>query len=327
MITQPVRIAMVGCGRMGWHHSERLKEDGRGVVTALLDRVPSAAAGLQKAFWPASKIFQSLDQLSGCIDVDAAILSTPTVEHFQQAMRCLDNGWHVLCEKPLASDADQIRMLITRSGLAAELGQRFSLGYQRRHLAIYKTMRREILSGRWGRVRAVVSHNMENWQSTIGGTWRDDPCQNSGGFITDAGSHKLDCIFYVTELRPIEVFARCQNWGSQVEINASISALLTDDVTATIEFIGNAQYFAEDLHVHCEDADLMLRHGELWLVREGHRELLPADEPESSPVQGLLDSILHGAAEISPPSAALPVYELTQGILKSHRLGQSVRIN
>jgi predicted dehydrogenase len=177
-----------------------------------------------------------------------------------------------------------------------------------------------------GAVRAIVSHNVENWQQTIAGTWRDDPQQNPGGYLTDAGSHKLDSIFYVTGLKPREVFARCQNWGSQVEIVTSVSALLSDYVTATIDFVGHAQYLGEDLTIHCERADLMIRHGELWNARDGRMELLPVDEPESTPVKSFLDSILLGAEEISPPSAALPVYDLTQAILKSGRIGTSVSV-
>ena len=57
--------------------------------------------------------------------------------------------------------------------LAQAQGRVFSLGYQRRHTALYRTIRREVQSGKWGAVRAVVSHNVENWQQTIGGTWRD----------------------------------------------------------------------------------------------------------------------------------------------------------
>ena len=322
----PLRFALVGCGRMGRHHSERLIADGRGEVVALLDALPEMALALQRDLWPRASVCRDLDDLLSLDNIDAAILCTPTAEHFVQATRCLDRGWHLLCEKPLASNREQILELIARAEAAAALGQKFSLGYQRRHTAIYKTLRREVLSGEWGRVRAVVSHNVENWQSTIGGTWRDDPIQNPGGFVTDAGSHKLDTIFYVTGLAPVEAFARSQTWGSRVEIVTSVSALLTHDVTATIDFIGHAQYLGEEFHVHCERADLMLRHGEFWLARDGRLERRAVDESESTPVASLLDTILYGAVEISPPAAALPVYDLTQAILASGRKGQPVTV-
>ncbi|MBM4077744.1 MAG: Gfo/Idh/MocA family oxidoreductase [Planctomycetes bacterium] len=238
----------------------------------------------------------------------------------------MDRSWHVLCEKPLAATRREIVELIERSEIARSKHQAFALGYQRRHTSLYKAARHEVRSGRWGKVRALVSHNVENWQSMIPGTWRDDPAQNPGGFVTDAGSHKIDSLFYVTGLKPVEVFARSQTWGSHVEIVTSASALLTENVTATIDFIGHAQYLGEDLSIHCEKGDLLLRHGELWIGQKGRLERLPYDDQNSTPVTSLIDSILLQTEEISPPSAALPVFDLTQAILESSRTRKLVEI-
>jgi len=312
-----IRFAMIGCGRMGRHHSQKIIADGRGEVVALFDANSSMAKGLRDDAWPAAIVSETLADLLSQDKVDAAIICTPTAEHCRQAKSCLERQWHVLCEKPLASNRTEILELISLAEACRARGQAFSLGYQRRYTSLFRTLRREVLSKRWGAVRAITSHNVENWQPTIGGTWRDEPAQNPGGFITDAGSHKIDLLFYVTGLKPVEVFARCQKWGSQVEIVSSVSALLSENVSLTMDFIGNAQYLGEDLHIHCEHADLMIRHEELWIAREGRRERLVADEPNSNPVSSLLDVILKGETDLSPPEAALPVYDMTQAILAS----------
>ena len=320
------RFAILGCGRMGRHHGQLLNADGRGEIVALLDFDRATAESLREQCCPAARVCDDLDELVSHDDVDAAIICTPTAEHHRQAAACLERGWHLLCEKPLAANRGEILDLIRRADEGQRSGRVFSLGYQRRHTSLYRTIRREVRSGRWGAVRAIVSHNVENWQPTIAGTWRDDPRQNPGGFVTDAGSHKLDSLFYITGLEPREAFARCQTWGSQVEIVSSVSALLSGGVTATIDFIGHAQYLGEDLAIHCERADLMLRHGEFWIACEGRMDRQPIDEPESTPVASFLDSILLGAAELSPPSAALPVFDLTQAILESGRRQQPVEV-
>ena len=321
-----VRFALIGCGRMGRHHSEKMQADGRGSVVALFDADSSTAKGLQQSLWPDARVTDSFAELLTNQEIDAAIICTPTAEHYSQSKACLDRGWHLLCEKPLASNREQIVELTSLAKRSRERKQAFSLGYQRRFAAIYRTIRREVMSGRWGAVRAIASHNVENWQPTIGGTWRDDPAQNPGGFVTDAGSHKIDLLFYVTGLKPVEVFARTQKCGSQVEILASVSALLTGDTTAVLDFVGNAQYLGEDLHVHCEHADLMVRHEELWIARDGKRERLQIDEVESNPVAGLLNTILKGSPDLSPPEAALAVFEMTQAILNSSQTGLPVRV-
>lgn len=321
-----LRFAIIGCGRMGRHHAQKLIDDGRGEVAALLDARRPMAQGLQQELSSGAQICDSLQQLVSLDNIDAAIICTPTAEHHGQALACLDRGWHLLCEKPLAASRAEILELMARAELANSKRQIFSLGYQRRHTSLYRTIRREVRSGRWGAVRAIVSHNVENWQLTIAGTWRDDPRQNTGGFVTDAGSHKIDSLFYITGLTPQEVFARSQNWGSHVEIVTSVSALLSGDVTATIDFIGHAQYLGEDLAIHCERADLMIRHGEFWIAQQGQMDRQTVDEPESTPVNSFLDTILLGAAELSPPAAALPVFDLTQAILESGRRKQPVTV-
>ena len=111
-----------------------------------------------------------------------------------------------------------------------------------------------------------------------------------------------------------------------MEIVTSVSALLTDDVTMTMGFIGNAQYLSEDLQIYCERADLMLRHDELWIDEGGRRARLAADEPDSNPVSGLLDMVLKGEPDRSPPSSALPVFDMTQAILASGRSGFPERL-
>lgn len=321
-----LRFAIIGCGRMGRHHAQKLIDDGRGEVAALLDAYRPMAQGLQQELSPEAQICDSLQQLVSLDNIDAAIICTPTAEHHGQALACLDRGWHLLCEKPLAASRAEILELMARAELANSKRQIFSLGYQRRHTSLYRTIRREVRSRRWGAVRAIVSHNVENWQPTIAGTWRDDPRQNTGGFVTDAGSHKIDSLFYITGLTPLEVFARSQNWGSHVEIVTSVSALLSGDVTATIDFIGHAQYLGEDLAIHCERADLMIRHGEFWIAQQGRMDRQTVDEPESTPVNSFLDTIILGAAELSPPAAALPVFDLTQAILESGRRKQPVAV-
>ncbi len=321
-----MQCAIIGCGRMGRHHSAQLQTDGRGAASVLYDRDPVAAAGLQRECWPAARVATTLDELWQAADVDGVILCTPTAEHFPQATAALARGWHVLCEKPLAQTREQIVALIEQAHTACACGLTFTLGYQRRHAALYRTLRREVRSGRWGKVRAIASHNVEDWESTITRTWRDDPAQNPGGFITDAGSHKLDMLFYTTGLAPREVYARTQRGRSHVEIVASVSALFEGDVTATIDFIGHAQYLGEDLQIHCERADLLLRHGSLWIGERGTLRPLLVDEPESTPVAAWLDTILKGAEERSPPEAALPVYDFTQAILSSGRTGMPVGV-
>ena len=335
MTHSPIRLAILGCGRMGRMHIERLQADGRGRAVALFDTQPEAVESLRREIAPDARGFTSLDDLLNQTEADAAIVGTPTSLHFDHVRACRARGWHVLCEKPLADRREHLLTLIDESHSGPEL----AIAYQRRHWPVYRALREEIQSGRWGAVRTVTSMNSERWQQTIGGTWRDDPTINLGGFLGDAGSHKIDLVFFLTGLRPLDVFARNQTCGSRVEINSSISARLEQDVLLTMHFTGHAQGFREDFHIHCEHADLLVRDWQIWLGRNNTLEPLPVTDPQwrsatgvnpvthpeldrlGNPVRGFLDQLLLGTPSVAPPECALPVFDFTQAALKSGRSG------
>jgi predicted dehydrogenase len=306
---------------MGRLHAERLGRDGRARIAAVFDVDRAAAASLQASFAPQARVAGRFEELFELAALDAAVISTPTQLHGEHAGAFLARGTAVLCEKPLARTRGEIVALVER---ARESRTLLCVGYQRRLLAVYRELRRLVRSGAGGPVRAVCSHNIENWQQTIAGTWRDDPQANFAGFIGDAGSHKIDAVFFTTGLKPIEVFARTRREDSRVETSASVSALLEGDVPLTMDFVGRAQTFREFLSVHCAEADFTLVDGVLSVGREGQTGIHPIAAADSNPVAAFLDGLTAGAENFAPGECALPVYDFTQGIVESARSGRSV---
>jgi hypothetical protein len=111
-----------------------------------------------------------------------------------------------------------------------------------------------------------------------------------------------------------------------VEIVTNVSAVTTDDVPIALDFVGNAQHLGEDLHVHCEHADLMIRDMRVWIASHNQVESLTPLEPDSQPVAMFLD-LLDGRSEnLAPIECAWPVCEATEAILKSATTGSAVRL-
>jgi len=322
-----LRFAIVGCGRMGRHHAEQLLVDGRGTVAALCDVDPQHARRMQRDLDLQAAIFESVDDLVLRGDVDAVILCSPTADHFSHLSACLDRGWHVLCEKPLATKREEIIELIRRTSDSGAGRPLVSLAYQRRYWSTFRTMRREIQSGRWGAVRSISFRSTEHWQATIAGTWRDDPRQNPGGYLADAGSHKLDMMVHLSGGTPRRVFAWTRTCGSHVEILGVGTVILGDDLPGSFTLIGNAQLMEEDWSVHCESADLLLQQDQLWISRGGERRRLELSEPHESPLSGFVDMLLLGTENLAPLSCALPVFHFCQAIGRSAECGQPVTID
>ena len=325
MSSHPVRLALIGCGQIARLHAQRVAADGRAQWSVLFDPFPEAAKRLQAEFAPEAHISPTFDDVLHRRDIDAVVICTPTHLHFEQVRACREKGWPVLCEKPLADTRERIEQLVFE---AASGGPPLSVAYQRRYQGLYRTMRREVQSGKWGRVLAVASHNSEYWEQSqaLPNTWRNDPAQNPGGYIGDAGSHKIDIIFFITGLNPLEVFAHSSRSQRQVEIITTISAKLSGDVPLGMSFLGNAQHFSEFLHVVCEKADFKLYYDRLERGQGNVIEPISDIEPESNPIVGFLDCLIDGAENVAPAECALPVFQFTRGVLESAQTGMVVKL-
>lgn len=320
----PVRMALIGCGQIAAEHAAHIEQDSRVVLGAVYDPHLESVERFQQQWAPDAVRLSRLEEVGSLKEeIDACLICSPTNLHFAHARYCLESQFPVLCEKPLAGSREEIEELVQ---LSASSGLLLSVGYQRRSCQLYKTMLREVRSGQWGKVRAISGHIIEDWQQTIRGTWRDDPAHNRGGFIGDAGSHKIDSLFNVSGLEPVEVYAQTDCCGSQVEICAQVVARFTEDVTVCIDFVGNGQYFAEDIHLHCERADIMVRNEKVWLGHAGKLEEITDLEAHSSPVSDFVSALLGSGPNVAPPECALPVFDFTTAILESGRTGKRITL-
>ncbi|HEX4148476.1 MAG TPA: Gfo/Idh/MocA family oxidoreductase [Pirellulales bacterium] len=312
-----ISVGLIGCGLIARQHAERLNGDDRVAIVACCDPNREAAERLQSTLAPAAEVVADEHVLCARRPLDAVVISSPTPRHYDQACLALESGLHVLCEKPLAPQRPQIVDLIER---AQRSGRVFAISHQRRYKAAYVTARRELTERAdwYGPVRQIHIYACERWQQTIAGTWRDDPTANYG-YFGDAGIHQVDVSYFITGLRAKRLTATSRPMDSRVEIITAVLAELTDGVGLSAHFVGNAQHWREDIHFHCEKADLLLRSEEVFRAKDNKVEQIRDLEPGSWPDRGLIDAISGGKPVVSPPEIALPIYDWTQAVLRSKR--------
>lgn len=56
--------------------------------------------------------FTSLEEMASSPLIDAVYIATPNYVHAEQSILCMNHGKHVLCEKPFASNAKEVRLMI-----------------------------------------------------------------------------------------------------------------------------------------------------------------------------------------------------------------------
>ncbi len=119
------RVAVVGAGRMGKLHARIISEMDQAELVCIVDSNPSVAKSVAR-----QRDCQALTDSADAIDmVDAAIISVPTVNHFEAARPFVAAGKPVLIEKPLAISPEDGRKLIE---LAEANGTTVQVGHTER---------------------------------------------------------------------------------------------------------------------------------------------------------------------------------------------------
>ena len=96
-----IKIAVVGCGHIGKRHASIIKGNQDFELVALCDIKPKEELELEN--FAETTFFNSLEALikSG-IELDAVAIASPNGCHQEQALKVLENKWHVVIEKPMA---------------------------------------------------------------------------------------------------------------------------------------------------------------------------------------------------------------------------------
>lgn len=103
-----LRVAVVGAGRLGGFHAQKLTALDTVELVAVVD--PVAAQAQRVAEQCHTQAFAQPEELFG--RVDAVVIATPTVAHHAVGVEFLRRGIHVLMEKPLAANAHQAEELV-----------------------------------------------------------------------------------------------------------------------------------------------------------------------------------------------------------------------
>ncbi len=105
---QPLQVAVVGCGHLGSIHARLLKSLDDIELLAVVD--PVAESRQRVAAECRTEAWENCDPIAGRID--AAVIATPTLYHHDVARQLLDQGVHLLIEKPVTSTVSQANDLI-----------------------------------------------------------------------------------------------------------------------------------------------------------------------------------------------------------------------
>jgi predicted dehydrogenase len=187
-----IRIGVIGYGYWGPNLVRNCFEAGEAEVACVSDLRADRLA-LVGSRYPTIRTTQNFRELIEDPTIDAVAIATPVSTHYELALRALQEGKHVLVEKPMASDTDQVQRLI-------ELAQKQNLVLMVDHTFVYTGAVRKIRdlvdSGGLGEIYYYdsVRVNLGLFQHDVNVLW-------------DLAVHDLSIMDYVLPFRPCAVSA------------------------------------------------------------------------------------------------------------------------
>jgi predicted dehydrogenase len=170
--------------------------------------------------------------------MDFLSIVTPNHMHFPPAKMALENGFHVMCDKPMTLTLEEAKEL---AGIVEKSGLVFGLTHNYTGYPMVKEARDMVRNGKLGKLRKVVVEYPQGWLSKKEednnykqAIWRTDPAKSgAAGCMGDIGTHAENLAEYVTGLKITELCADLSTFvpGRQLD----------DDGNVLLHFEGGAK--------------------------------------------------------------------------------------
>ena len=235
-----LRVAIVGCGGMGAHHALNLFDIPEVRVTALCDVAKSKMNRYVKKFFAPRDVKPALyadyGKMLAAETLDAVSIVTPHTTHYPQARAALEAGLHVLSEKPIVTNTEHARELVT---LAARKKRVLAIAFQAPVTPEFAYAANIIRRGELGPLQIVNTFVAQDWFRPMVGTWRQDPKHSGGGQLYDSGAHMLNSMMWLVDSPVKRVFAIVDNCGTKVDINGTVSVLFENGCLGSVACVAN----------------------------------------------------------------------------------------
>jgi len=246
-----INIAVVGTGIIGASHLSAISHSNSCRLCAVCDiNETSAAAAAGKYHVPYFLDYRDIPQKTSA---DAVILNLPHWLHCEATVFFLEQGLHVLVEKPMANSLEECRRM---QNAAERSGKKLAVGHLQRFVPANRMVKDIVASGQLGRLCMVTEFRTIDYFVQNRPKWFLDKKLAGGGIVMNYGAHALDKLYYILQRRPEQIRAvtgNCKNDAS-IEGHAQIFAEFSCGVTASVTFSGYSNAGYETVYYFTEGA-------------------------------------------------------------------------
>jgi predicted dehydrogenase len=186
-----IKFALIGCGRIAQRHAEHINNKGK--LVAVCDVVKSKADELAVKY--GAKAYYSIESfLANNLELDVVSICSPNGVHAEHSIMCLNSGFHVLCEKPMAINVADCGAMIQA---AEKSNKRLFAIKQNRFNPPVAAVKKAIDDGIFGKIFSVqLSCFWNRNEDYYKNSWKGSKDLDGGTLYTQF-SHFIDLLYWM----------------------------------------------------------------------------------------------------------------------------------
>lgn len=223
------KMAFIGFGGMaGWHYENIKKKIPDLCIKGAFDIRESQR---EKARSLGIHAYESLEELLNDEEISLVTIATPNDVHKELAIKALESGKNVVCEKPVTLNSRELEDILE---VQRRTGKFFSVHHNRRWDRDFVIVKEALRQGLIGEPYFIESRVLGSRAESMFG-WRAHK-QNGGGMLLDWGVHLIDQALQLIDSKVISVEAHLKKiFGDEVD----------DNIRLVLQFENGVSYFME----------------------------------------------------------------------------------
>ncbi len=313
-----LKFALIGTGGIAQTYAQAFQQSECCQLIAVADVNQDSAKAFAEPF--GAKAFSDYKTLAETLRVDAVIISTPPNTHPEIAMYFMNNGTHVLCEKPLCLSVAEARQMIET---AEKTGVVFTMATKFRYCEDVVKAKAILASGVLGEV--VQFENAFTAKVDMSKRWNSNKEIAGGGVLIDNGTHSVDIIRYflgtITNVLALET-SGTQNLS--VDENVKLLAKTSNGIAASVDLTWGINKELPNfisiygtngtLHIGWRESKYKLNSSPDWNVFGTGYDKVQAFH---SKIENFRNAIVEGEELLTKPEDALASVEVIEAAYRS----------
>ena len=222
-----IHWAVLGTGTIANELARTMERNGRHFY-AVGSRSPEKAAAFGEKYG-IQKVYSDLNEMFSDPAVDVVYIATPHNTHFAYIKKALENGKHVLAEKAITLNSDELR---EAAALAKAKGLVLAEAQTIYHMPLYKELRELLSSGKLGRVNLVTMNFGSFKEYDMGNRFFNRAL--AGGAMLDIGVYALSFVRWFLDSKPENLLSQVKTAPTGVDEQAGLLITNPEGQMATV---------------------------------------------------------------------------------------------